>query len=837
MMKILIRKFSKHFASIFLSILLVSSISIFTVNSQGEVVDLWNQLDSKGKFIKLKISNDSRHSQIQIDGNSDFHSKALEEGWTGDGSEEDPYIISNFLFDNIKDPPYPYSGIKISNCDIYFQITNCTFIGSEEGQNGIFLDKVSNGEISNNLITNMSRVGTYLEGVGIYLEDSQDIFISMNTISNNEFYGIYISNSENISIIGNNITNNDAWTREGIKLLHSPNNRINDNLLINNSLGVYGDNLESYKQTQLINNSLNGKPIIYWQDISGGTIPPEVGQVILVNCNSLNLTNQNFNTPNSIMIVYSSNLLIHNNTVNYPNAKSICLIDSNNNSLYQNSFNNCYFTNSSQNRISENSLLCDEISIIISDKSNMNIISNNIMSSSIAGIKIDHSTQNKIIQNIITSDYGILLYFSTENFITDNELIKGGITIEGNQYEHYKHSEIANNTVNGKSILYWQDKNGMIVPTSAGQIILLNCNDIKIINQDLSNVSRGILIAFSTNILISGNSIWNENLIGIYIYGSQNCNISNNLIFNNKRHGILILGSENLGIHNNNISSNYLEGILIENSNDINISYNFISTNGNLGIYFYSVKDGIIFNNTLLSNRGAGVYLDNSKDFIISWNTFFENNMNPRHRPFWDTQAVEEISSDTKENIFVFNYWSDWISPDINSDGFIDEPYTLFLNNQDPYPLTKPVYENLPQSHLLHNPKIIFPNGGETISGSIVIIWMAALDSHMHQVTYELLVSSNDDWLLLASNLTSNTLVWNSSTIPSGSNYVIKVIAHCSDGITSEDVSDGSFRIIGGDNPTSTKSPHGFNAIMIVAALTVVVYRIRKRKRFLLKRN
>ncbi|MHA2095932.1 MAG: right-handed parallel beta-helix repeat-containing protein [Candidatus Hodarchaeales archaeon] len=807
--------------------------ALTAANSGGEFSSSWKNLPPVNKISKQEVVNDIGHTPINVDGNTGFNSKALEEGWPGDGSEGDPYIISNLIFDDITKPPYPYSGIRISNCNVYFQIINCTFIGSVEGQNGIFLDKVTNGEIISNIITNMSHVGSYFEGVGIYLQNSQNISIYNNRLSNNEFYGIYITNSEDIMVIGNNITNNGDWTKEGIKLDHSPNNRINDNILINNSIGIIGDYRESYRQAEVTNNSLNGKPIIYRQDTSSGTIPKAVGQVILVNCNSLNLTNQYFDTPNSISIIFSYNLKISNNTINYPNSKNIDLMSSWNNSLFKNSFSNCYLTNSSENYISENTFLSDEISITISDQSNMNVISNNIIYSSTSGIKIDHSTQNKIINNSVTSDSGIDLYYSTGNFISENELIRGGITIEGNQNEHYIHSEIVNNTVNGKLILYWQNKNGQIVPTNTGQIILVNCNDIKIINQNLSNISRGILIAFSTNILISGNNILNENRIGIYIYASQNCNISNNMILNNKRHGILILGSENIGIHDNNISYNDLEGILIENSNEVNISQNFISNNGNLGIYFYAVRRGIIFNNSLLSNRGAGVYLDNSKSFIISWNTMFENNKNPRHRPFWDTQAVEELSSDTKENIFVFNYWSDWISPDIDNDGIIDEPYTLFLNNHDPYPLSKPIYENLPQRHLLHAPKILFPNGGETINGPVTIVWMAAVDSHMHQTTYDLLVSSEHDvnWLLLASNITFTTYVWNSSTVISGSNYVIKVIAYCNEGITSEDISDGTFRIISGYISTTVKPPYGFDIIMIVTVLTILIHQKRKRKK------
>jgi hypothetical protein len=65
----------------------------------------------------------------------------------------------------------------------------------------------------------------------------------------------------------------------------------------------------------------------------------------------------------------------------------------------------------------------------------------------------------------------------------------------------------------------------------------------------------------------------------------------------------------------------------------------------------------------------------------------------------------------------------------------------------------------------------------------------------------------------------------------SGSNYVIKVIAYCNEGITSEDISDGTFRVINGYVSTTVKPPLGFDIIMIVMALTILIYQKRKRKR------
>ncbi|UCE12405.1 MAG: right-handed parallel beta-helix repeat-containing protein, partial [Candidatus Heimdallarchaeota archaeon] len=718
----------------FFSILLIFHVSLFNSRScQTASSSIWIDSIFTDISLKPKSMNSNELSQISIDGDSAFGVKASEEGWSGDGSHENPYVISDLVFDDITKPPYPYSGIKISNCQVYFQITNCTFIGSEDGQIGIYLHNVSNGDISNNIITNMSCLTIYPEGIGIYLQNSHDISIQANNISNNELAGIYITDSNTITIIQNTLTNNGLWTGEGIKLVQSPNNRINGNIFINNTLGISGDTVESYRQLEVVNNSLNDKSLIYWVDKSGGTVPIDAGQVLLINCDSVILENQNFSdVPISVLIAFCDNLLIRNNTFENCKSRGLSLVNSWANSLFNNSFSTCYFSivlsNSTKNNISANNFSVSEISISVAADSDMNLIFRNSIHSSTTAISIDSSTQNTIKANILTSEYGVHLYHSTNNSILDNIFFKGGINIEGSQYEHFIQSEVSNNTVNGKPIVYWKDKSGDIVPTNAGQVILANCNDITIIDQDLSNSSKGILIAFSTNILITKNSISNKNWIGIYIYNSHYCNISNNFIVTNNHYGLHILGSDNLVIFGNNISNNVLVGMIIEHSNDTIISNNFISYNHNKGIYLYNVRSGTIFNNSFFNNNGAGVYLENSRDYIISWNTFFENNLFPIWRPFWDTQVVEETSSEEKANTFVYNYWSDWTSPDIDNDGIVDESYSFYLDNQDPYPLVIPVYEKFPP-HLLLNPRIVFPNGGETLNGSITIFWIAAIDS------------------------------------------------------------------------------------------------------------
>ncbi|MFX0086433.1 MAG: hypothetical protein ACFFAU_12255, partial [Candidatus Hodarchaeota archaeon] len=101
------------------------------------------------------------------------------------------------------------------------------------------------------------------------------------------------------------------------------------------------------------------------------------------------------------------------------------------------------------------------------------------------------------------------------------------------------------------------------------------------------------------------------------------------------------------------------------------------------------------------------------------------------------------------------------------------------------------------QKHILSIPNIIYPNGGEVVSGGILIQWMKASDTWGHSVTYNLYYSSNSgsNWILVESNLTLNNYNWNITHLDEGSNYLIKVVAVCAEGLTVVDISNEAFTI------------------------------------------
>jgi len=60
--------------------------------------------------------------------------------------------------------------------------------------------------------------------------------------------------------------------------------------------------------------------------------------------------------------------------------------------------------------------------------------------------------------------------------------------------------------VNGKPVYYWKNAECGRIPEGAGQIILANCTNVTIENQNLNNGSIGMLIVFSSGITLKNNT-------------------------------------------------------------------------------------------------------------------------------------------------------------------------------------------------------------------------------------------------------------------------------------------------------------------------------------------
>jgi hypothetical protein len=86
-----------------------------------------------------------------------------------------------------------------------------------------------------------------------------------------------------------------------------------------------------------------------------------------------------------------------------------------------------------------------------------------------------------------------------------------------------------------------------------------------------------------------------------------------------------------------------------------------------------------LISNTILNHNSFGVILHApSENNILRGNSFINNTIG-------GPQAQDEGTN----NLFIHNFWNDQISPDIDEDLIVDDPYSIagFVNNQDDFPL------------------------------------------------------------------------------------------------------------------------------------------------------
>jgi parallel beta-helix repeat protein len=229
------------------------------------------------------------------------------------------------------------------------------------------------------------------------------------------------------------------------------------------------------------------------------------------------------------------------------------------------------------------------------------------------GIKVTSNNNTITGNNVCNNSVGIDLFHSCNNRITGNVFVNDGLSVSYS----YKNT-VEENTVNGKPLVYLEDVSDCKVE-DAGQVIIVNCNNITIENLDLSNTSGGI-------------ALWK----------TENSKISNNTICSKNRGGIsLSYSSNNNSITGNNVSNNKEEGISLE----------------------YSSSNKIYFNNFIKNTDNV----DSSKSTNI-WNSPLE---------------ITYTYDGTTYKSYLGNYWDDYEGTDAEGDGIGDASYSLKGDKDD----------------------------------------------------------------------------------------------------------------------------------------------------------
>ncbi|MCK4366985.1 MAG: right-handed parallel beta-helix repeat-containing protein [Thermoplasmata archaeon] len=425
--------------------------------------------------------------------------------------------------------------------------------------------------------------------------------------------GIELYYVQNCNVAGSNFSNNEF----GIYLYHSSSNRIASN---NASVNKYGITLRYSVNNLIINNTAST------------------------------------NAQSGIQLWYSDNNTLSNNTALSNEVNGIDLGDSNNNTVANNSISDNWggiliIDGSDRNTVVNNIAFSNNWSGINLAFSGNNTMAGNNLFANDVGIQIQDSHSNTIVSNKVSSNnwYGIYLDSSESNVITDNLMVEDGVYIGGDSLENWNsHTIDSSNTVNGKPVYYWKNVGGGTIPSDAGQVILANCTDVVIENQNVSNSSVGIELGFSSDNTIANNTANSNDRYGISLWHSDGNTITNH-------------------------TSLYNEGGIDLWRSDGNIIANSVASNNNEGIRTYSSFDNRIYHNNLIGNARQAYDFNGDND----WDDGYPSGGN-----YWSDYAGVDQKSGPNQN-------------EGGSDGIGDTPYDDISGgaSQDRYPFVKPTLE------------------------------------------------------------------------------------------------------------------------------------------------
>jgi parallel beta-helix repeat protein len=326
---------------------------------------------------------------------------------------------------------------------------------------------------------------------------------------------------------------------------------------------------------------------------------------------------------------------------------------------------------------------------------------------SVFGIYMISSSNNEITDNRIAlshGDQGLIMYQdSSNNFVTGNEFVDCGIRLLS------YHNTIEGNTLNGKPVVYFEGASGQVIGEDVGQVILVNCDNMKVENLVLPFVGIQLLGTTNTNVT--------NNEAGIFLVKSNGNVVSNNrgvievrdcednTFFKNSWwieffsvNNTLVYGNEGgftaAFSANINITGNEFSEIRLQNTVNCLIYSNKIT--GGAGIAFSaSINNTITYN--LIANCSYGLYLR-----YASLNTIYGNNFVDNDRHVANLGSINTWDDGSKGN-----YWSDYTTrypnaSELNGMGVWDTPYAISDvfgiadGDQDRYPLISPLPLQLP---------------------------------------------------------------------------------------------------------------------------------------------
>lgn len=457
----------------------------------------------------------------------------------------------------------------------------------------------------NNISTNNLSANIH-RSIGIWAFGSSRNTIQKNTVASG-YYGIYLDFSSRNTVVENDITDND----EGISCYNAAENTISGNSLANNGYGIL---LDASKNNVLRNNALNANN--YSFGIQGGFEDEFMNDVDTSNL---------INGKRIYYMINRQNLTI--DALTYPSIGYLGIINS-------------------TNIIVRNVTIEKNRQAILLAYTNYSLIENCVLSKNSYGIELFGSSNNNI-SDCNLANGGISLVSSSDNSVSDNTMTNGSFLI----FEGSSNNTISRNTIQNSDIaISLQNGHGNLLVQNyvAGNLVGLRINEgpctlrgnqfvgnhvnlhiesTQVQDIDVSNTVDGkpvyywigehntevpsdagfVALVDCTNVTARNLTITNNNP-GILVAGTIDSWITQNCLANCSYEGaIKVLDSSGIHIKSNNISDSG-EGIRLQLSTNVQVEQNSIVNSMYENIDVFGSSNNTISRNLLMNGR-TGIQL------------------------------------------------------------------------------------------------------------------------------------------------------------------------------------------------------------------------------------
>lgn len=500
-------------------------------------------------------------SPFRINGNAEFVSAAIVNGWPGSGTAIDPYIIQGYEVFAVRENAATYIG----NTTVHFILSSCWLHG---GEFGLSLSSVTNASISQSVLSGYSAGANLVNSRGIALANNscaqcpaagllcftcESLDISDNAFGQSET-GVMTFFSNACTIVNNTFANCSV---EAVALSDSTAMTLRDNIMNGCGIRLEGSRVLTWSSHAIDGSNLvNGKPVVYLAGQIGGSVTSGAGQVIIGNCTSLRVEGlQIDNTTAGVAIGYSSHLTVVNCSFHYDDA-AISFTQSDNFTVSDNSVIDCtngiseFFSNNFT--IENNSCLRGDYGLYIYSSQWFHVDNNSISESELAGINIAYST------------YGDF---------TNNSQVNTGFMLDGPALQYWAtHSIHWMNTVNGKPVYASRPSMSFLDETAAGQVIYFGGGLVTVSMANIRNTTAGIIVAFNNWYKINANNC-SDNHVGLLLYNCGSGIVETSSFWNND-YGIVVEQSVGSKFQYDVLGYNSVAGIYASQSRNLDIGLN-----------------------------------------------------------------------------------------------------------------------------------------------------------------------------------------------------------------------------------------------------------------------